>query len=120
MRRSGGLVLGVIAVAGVLAGSAQSSAVQDVRAMKALVNVTRAQHGLRPVRFSRLLDRSALLKAQAIRSCGSFTHTPCGASATRAFQEGGDRFGAGGGELSGGAGSAGGPQAGVDGWVRTG
>jgi len=119
MRRSGGLVLGVIAVAGVLAGSAQSSAVQDVRAMKALVNVTRAQHGLRPVRFSRLLDRSALLKAQAIRSCGSFTHTPCGASATRSFQQVGYRFGTVGENLAWGTGSLASPQSIVNAWLAS-
>jgi uncharacterized protein YkwD len=68
-------------------GRAGATAVQDVRAMKALVNVTRAQHGLRALRFAPLLDRSALLKAAAIRRCGSFSHTPCGAPFRRTFQQ---------------------------------
>jgi uncharacterized protein YkwD len=54
--------------------------------MKALVNSTRAAHGAPSVRFVPLLDRSALLKAEAIRSCGSFSHTPCGMPFARTFQ----------------------------------
>jgi uncharacterized protein YkwD len=112
-------MLGVLAVAGVLAASAQSSAVQDVRTMKSLVNATRAQHGLRPVRFTGLLDRSALLKAQAIRSCGAFSHTPCGASATRSFQQVGYRFGIVGENLAWGTGSLAAPQSIVNAWLAS-
>jgi uncharacterized protein YkwD len=86
MRKTGGL-FALAVVAGVLAAPARPAAVQDVRAMKALVNATRAQHGLRPVRFARILDRSSLLKAEAIRRCGSLSHTPCGAPFTRSFQQ---------------------------------
>jgi uncharacterized protein YkwD len=70
-----------------LAAPARPAVVQDVRTMKALVNATRMQHGLRPIRFSPLLDRSSLLKAEAIRRCGSFSHTPCGAPFARTFQQ---------------------------------
>ena len=62
---------------------------QDVRAMKALINATRAQQGLRPFRFARLLDRSASLKAEAIRRCAAFSHTPCGAPFRRTFEQAG-------------------------------
>jgi uncharacterized protein YkwD len=109
----------VVAVAVVLAAPAQASTVQDVRTMKALVNATRVQHGLRPVRFARLLDRSALLKAQEIRSCGSFSHTPCGAPVTRSFQQVGYRFGSIGENLAWGTGSLGTPQAIVDAWLQS-
>jgi uncharacterized protein YkwD len=112
-------MLVVVAVAVVLAAPAQASTVQDVRSMKALVNATRAQHGLRPVRFVRVLDRSALLKAQEIRSCGSFSHTPCGASFTRSFQQVGYRFGSVGENLAWGTGSLGTPQATIDAWLAS-
>jgi uncharacterized protein YkwD len=112
-------MLGVLAVTGVLAVSAQASPVQDVRTMRQLVNATRAQHGLRPVRFIRLLNRSALLKAEAIRSCGSFSHTPCGASATRSFQQVGYRFGMVGENLAWGTGSLGSPQSIVNAWLAS-
>jgi uncharacterized protein YkwD len=112
-------MLGVLAVAGVLAASAQASPVQDVRTMKALVNATRAQHGLRPVRFIRLLDRSALLKAQAIRSCGSFSHTPCGASVMQSFRQVGYRFGTVGENLAWGTGSLGAPQSILGSWLTS-
>ena len=85
MRKPGGLWL-VIAAALVLAPAASPSAVQDVRAMKALVTATRASHGKPSVRFVRILDRAALLKAEAIRACGSFSHTPCGTPFARTFE----------------------------------
>ena len=50
----------------------------EQRAMRCLVNLVRRQHGLAPVRASALLDRSAALRAEAIRSCGQFSHSPCG------------------------------------------
>ena len=82
---SGGLSLVAAAVvAGALnvppaAGAAcgQASAVER---MRCLVNGVRRSHGLRPLRVSRLLDRSATLRAGAIRRCGTFSHTPCGQS----------------------------------------
>lgn len=110
-------LLGVLAVAGALAAPAQASPVQDARSMKTLVNATRAQHGLRPLRFVRLLDRSALLKAQAIRRCGSFSHTPCGASFTRSFRQVGYRFRSVGENLAWGTADLGAPQAILKSWL---
>jgi len=51
-------------------------------------NVVRRAYGLRPLRDNRSLDRSSLLKADAVRRCG-FTHTPCGMRFTRTFQSAG-------------------------------
>jgi uncharacterized protein YkwD len=51
--------------------------------------VTRAQHGLRPLHLSRVLDRSAALKAHDIVRCRVFSHTPCGMSFSRTFQASG-------------------------------
>src|SRR5262249_59293661 len=55
--------------------------------LRSLVNTTRAQFGLARLHRSARLDRSALLKAEAIRSCQSFSHTPCGSSFARTFQQ---------------------------------
>jgi uncharacterized protein YkwD len=57
-------------------------------AMYCGMNVVRRAYGLRPLRDNRALDRSALLKADAVRRCG-FTHTPCGMRFTRTFQSAG-------------------------------
>jgi len=51
------------------------------------VNSTRAHYGLHALRRAARLDRSALMKAEQIRSCRSFSHTPCGNSFTRTFQQ---------------------------------
>jgi uncharacterized protein YkwD len=48
--------------------------------MRCLLNDARRQHGLRPLRHSRALDRAAELRAAAIRRCDDFSHTPCGRS----------------------------------------
>ena len=46
------------------------------------------ERNTRPVRIATsVLDASALLKAEAIRSCRSFSHTPCGNSFARTFQQ---------------------------------
>jgi uncharacterized protein YkwD len=52
------------------------------------VNVVRRAYGLHPIRGNGPLNRSSLLKADAVRRCG-FTHTPCGMSFTRTFQRAG-------------------------------
>jgi len=69
------------------AGSSSTSNQAD--ALRSLVNATRAHYGLYGLRRSAALDRSALLKAEEIRSCRSFSHTPCGNSFTRTFQQAG-------------------------------
>jgi uncharacterized protein YkwD len=50
------------------------------------VNATRAQHGLKALHRSGILDRSAALKAREIVRCHVFSHTPCGVSFRRTFQ----------------------------------
>jgi uncharacterized protein YkwD len=68
--------------------SAGSSATSELPTqLRSLVNGTRAQYGLTRLRRSARLDASALLKAEAIRSCRSFSHTPCGSSFARTFQQ---------------------------------
>jgi uncharacterized protein YkwD len=56
-----------------------------VDAMYCGINVVRHMYGLGPVRDNGRLNRSALLKADAVRRCG-FSHTPCGMSFSRTFQ----------------------------------
>ena len=69
------------------AAAGTSSTAQQAAALRSLVNTTRVHYGLRPLHRAVLLDRSALLKAEEIRSCGSFSHTPCGNSFARTFQQ---------------------------------
>ena len=52
------------------------------------INLVRRSYRLGTVRGSGPLNRSALLKADAVRRCG-FSHTPCGMSFTRTFQSAG-------------------------------
>ena len=49
------------------------------------VNVVRHAYRLRALHQNVALDRSSLLKADAVRRCG-FTHTPCGMPFSRTFQ----------------------------------
>ena len=62
---------------------------QQAASLRCLVNWARHRHGLRRVGESRLLDRSALMRALEIRRCDDFSHTPCGNSFTRTFQQAG-------------------------------
>ena len=55
-------------------------AARSATAMRCLLNQARRQQGLRPLRHSPALDRSAALRAAAIRRCNDFSHTPCGRS----------------------------------------
>ena len=48
------------------------------QAMRCVLNATRASVGLRPLRASKRLNRSASLRAAAIRRCNEFSHRPCG------------------------------------------
>lgn len=90
MRRSGGnpfVVLAALLLAALLAPSAAlGSARETAASLVASVNVVRSQHGLPQLHRVRRLDTSALLKAEAIRSCDQFSHTPCGMPVTRTFQ----------------------------------
>src|SRR6266516_4790444 len=67
------------------AGSSASPQLPTV--LRSLVNATRVHYGLRPLSRVERLDRSALLKAEEIRSCKNFSHTPCGSSFVRTFQQ---------------------------------
>jgi uncharacterized protein YkwD len=60
-----------------------------LRAMQCLVNWARTKRGLPRLRDSRRLDRSSVLRADAIRRCGDFSHTPCGQAFTTVFQQAG-------------------------------
>ena len=71
------------------AAAGRAATAQSPSELRALVNSTRAHYGLHALRRAVRLDRSALLKAEEIRSCRSFSHTPCGNSFTRTFQESG-------------------------------
>jgi uncharacterized protein YkwD len=59
-----------------------------LEAMYCGINVVRRAFGLSVVRGNAPLNRSSLLKADAVRRCG-FTHTPCGMSFSGTFQRAG-------------------------------
>jgi uncharacterized protein YkwD len=69
-----------------------TSAVGDthsrLEAMHCGINVVRRTFGLGPVRGDVPLNRSSLLKADAVRRCG-FSHTPCGMSFSGTFARAG-------------------------------
>jgi uncharacterized protein YkwD len=60
----------------------------QLEAMYCGINVVRRSKGLGPVRGSKPLNRSSLLKADAVRRCG-FSHTPCGMPFVLTFQRAG-------------------------------
>src|SRR5919198_2586007 len=88
MTRTGGftIIALVVALAQAPAASSAGTATAD---LANLVNAARAQHGLGALHRSSVLDRSALLKTQEILRCRSFSHTPCGTSFVRTFQQAG-------------------------------
>jgi uncharacterized protein YkwD len=59
-----------------------------LEAMYCGINVVRRTYRLGAVRGNGSLNRSSLLKADAMRRCG-FSHTPCGMSFSRTFQRAG-------------------------------
>ena len=59
-----------------------------LEAMYCGINVVRHVYRLAPVRSNGPLNKSALLKADAVRRCG-FSHTPCGMSFSRTFRRAG-------------------------------
>jgi uncharacterized protein YkwD len=93
MRRLRGYTFVVCAAAFALssavvpASAGTSATAQSPSELRSLVNSTRAHYGLHALRRAARLDRSALMKAEEIRSCRSFSHTPCGNSFTRTFQQ---------------------------------
>src|SRR2546425_9927600 len=100
------IVLGLAAPTGVAQARSDSSALAAVasscagattaagdthsrlEAMYCGLNMVRRSYGLTAVRGSGPLNRSSLLKADAVRHCG-FTHTPCGMSFISTFQRAG-------------------------------
>jgi uncharacterized protein YkwD len=60
----------------------------SLEAMYCGINVVRRSFGLGPVRGNLQLNRSSLLKADAVRRCG-FSHTPCGMSFSLTFARAG-------------------------------
>src|SRR5919205_2113314 len=78
------------AVAAACAGAASTGGDThaQLEAMYCGVNTVRRAYGLGAVRGNGPLNRSSLLKADAVRRCG-FSHTPCGMSFTRTFRRAG-------------------------------
>jgi uncharacterized protein YkwD len=78
------------AVAGSCGGASTAAGDTHSRleAMYCGINVVRRSFGLRLVRGSVPLNRSSLLKADAVRRCG-FSHTPCGMSFSLTFRRAG-------------------------------
>ena len=78
------------AVASSCAGatSAAGDAHAQLEAMYCGVNIVRRAYRLGVVRGNTPLNRSSVLKANAVRRCG-FSHTPCGMSFTYTFRRAG-------------------------------
>src|SRR3989475_6421946 len=78
------------AVASSCAGATTAAGDEHSRleAMYCGINIVRRAYGLGYVRGSVPLNRSSVLKADAVRRCG-FSHTPCGMSFARTFQRAG-------------------------------
>jgi uncharacterized protein YkwD len=83
-----GPALRAVAAACGEAATASGDARATVEAMSCGVNVVRRSFGLSALRESGRLDRSSLLKANAVRRCG-FSHTPCGMAFTQTFARAG-------------------------------
>ena len=60
--------------------SAASDPATDASRMHCLVRFVRRSAGVRPLRASRALGHATQMRAQAIVSCGEFSHDPCGQS----------------------------------------
>src|SRR5438046_2912861 len=100
------IVLGLVAPSGALPQSSDASVLAAVasscagattaagdthsrlEAMYCGINMVRRRYALAAVRGNGPLNRSSLLKANAVRRCG-FTHTPCGMSFTYTFRRAG-------------------------------
>ncbi len=78
------------AVASSCAGATTAGGDEHSRleAMYCGINIVRRAYGLPLVRGNVPLNRSSLLKADAVRRCG-FTHTPCGMAFSRTFKTAG-------------------------------
>jgi uncharacterized protein YkwD len=83
-----GAALRAVAASCSAAASAAGDARSRLQAMSCGVNVIRRSFGLGALHESPRLDRSSLLKANAVRRCG-FSHTPCGMAFTQTFARAG-------------------------------
>jgi uncharacterized protein YkwD len=81
-------VLNAVAASCAGATTAAGNMHSSLEAMYCGINLVRRSFGLSPVRGSRPLNRSSLLKADAVRRCG-FSHTPCGMPFAMTFQRAG-------------------------------
>jgi uncharacterized protein YkwD len=70
------------------ASSAAGDTHSQLEAMYCGVNIVRRAYRLGAVRGNGPLNRSSVLKANAVRRCG-FSHTPCGMSFTSTFRRAG-------------------------------
>jgi uncharacterized protein YkwD len=93
----------------------------QLAATRCLLNWARGRAGLPRLRDVGRLDRSAYLRASAIRRCADFSHTPCGQSFVRPFVAVGYFQGqvAVGENLAWGQGGLGSPRATVAEWLRS-
>jgi uncharacterized protein YkwD len=89
-----------------------------LEAMYCGTNVVRRSFGLGPVRGSGPLNRSSLLKANAVRRCG-FSHTPCGMSFSQTFRSAGYPARAVGENLAWGQGELGSPVRTLHSWLKS-
>jgi uncharacterized protein YkwD len=80
--------LQAVAAACAGAGSVGNDTHAQLEAMYCGVNTVRRVYKLGAVRGNGRLNRSSLLKANAVRRCG-FTHTPCGMSFSYTFRRAG-------------------------------
>ncbi len=85
---SDGAALHAVAASCSGAATVAGNAAARVETMSCGVNVVRRSFGLGALHESTRLNRSSLLKANAVRRCG-FSHTPCGMAFTRTFARAG-------------------------------
>jgi uncharacterized protein YkwD len=71
------------------ATSAAGDTHAQLEAMYCGINIVRRAYRVVVVRGNGPLNRSSVLKANAVRRCGSFSHTPCGMSFTSTFRKAG-------------------------------
>lgn len=88
MPASDGAALQAVAYSCSGAATVTGNAASRVETMSCGVNIVRRSFGLGALRESASLNRSSLLKANAVRRCG-FSHTPCGMTFTRTFTRAG-------------------------------
>ena len=80
--------LATVAAACAGATTAAGDTHSRLEAMYCGINLVRRSYGLGPVRGSVPLNRSTVMKADAVRRCG-FSHTPCGMSFSFTFRRAG-------------------------------